>query len=69
MVEWGTGIAEGLADSRLEIDIRRPTPSVEEPSTDEDLDDHRTVVIRGIGGRWDAAELAGLAELRAVGRG
>ena len=23
VVEWGTGLAEGLADSRLEIDIRR----------------------------------------------
>ncbi|MFC5749102.1 tRNA (adenosine(37)-N6)-threonylcarbamoyltransferase complex ATPase subunit type 1 TsaE [Actinomadura rugatobispora] len=46
IVEWGEGLAEGLADARLEVIISRS----EGPS------EARTVKIIGIGGRW-----AGLA--------
>jgi tRNA threonylcarbamoyladenosine biosynthesis protein TsaE len=43
VVEWGEGLAEGLADDRLEISIS-PDPDSQ----------RRTVRIRGIGARWDA---------------
>jgi tRNA threonylcarbamoyladenosine biosynthesis protein TsaE len=43
VVEWGEGLAEGLADDRLEISI----------SPDADSQ-QRTVRIRGYGTRWDA---------------
>jgi tRNA threonylcarbamoyladenosine biosynthesis protein TsaE len=46
VVEWGEGIAEGLADSRLEVRIARGD------STD---DESRTVRLVGVGPRWDAA--------------
>ncbi|WP_074436934.1 tRNA (adenosine(37)-N6)-threonylcarbamoyltransferase complex ATPase subunit type 1 TsaE [Tessaracoccus massiliensis] len=51
IVEWGSGLAEWLADSRLEIDIVRGL------STDE-----RTVHLTGIGPRW-AGALEPLREL------
>jgi tRNA threonylcarbamoyladenosine biosynthesis protein TsaE len=47
VVEWGEGLAEGLADDRLEISIS-PDPDSQ----------RRTVRIRGYGARWDAV-LAG----------
>jgi tRNA threonylcarbamoyladenosine biosynthesis protein TsaE len=43
VVEWGEGLAEGLADERLEISIL-PDPDSQQ----------RTVRIRGFGARWDA---------------
>jgi tRNA threonylcarbamoyladenosine biosynthesis protein TsaE len=43
VVEWGSGLAENLADDRLEISI--------EPDTDGD---GRTVRLHGHGARWDA---------------
>src|SRR5262245_34743923 len=49
VVEWGEGLAEGLAPDRLEISITRGEPAGEEP----DLSDQpRTVRITGIGQRW-----------------
>ena len=73
VVEWGTGLAEGLADSRLEIDIRRSAVAgrvaAGHPDGDTDIDidaaidEHRTVLLRGVGRRWDTAELAALREL------
>ncbi|MBB1482266.1 tRNA (adenosine(37)-N6)-threonylcarbamoyltransferase complex ATPase subunit type 1 TsaE [Tessaracoccus sp. MC1865] len=44
IVEWGSGLAEWLADSRLEIDIERGLNS-----------DQRTVHLTGIGPRWAGA--------------
>jgi tRNA threonylcarbamoyladenosine biosynthesis protein TsaE len=44
VVEWGSGLAEGLAEDRLEIVI--------EPDQDGDV---RTVRLIGHGGRWHAA--------------
>ncbi|HEY5980665.1 MAG TPA: tRNA (adenosine(37)-N6)-threonylcarbamoyltransferase complex ATPase subunit type 1 TsaE [Microlunatus sp.] len=53
VVEWGAGLAEGLADHRLEIDIRRsayPSGGVEHP-------DSRLVIIRPVGRRWSDVDL------------
>jgi tRNA threonylcarbamoyladenosine biosynthesis protein TsaE len=50
VVEWGSGLVEGLAEDRLEISI--------EPDQDSDV---RTVTINGIGARWHAV-LAGAAD-------
>lgn len=43
VVEWGSGLAEPLAEDRLEISI--------EPDRDGDV---RTVRLHGHGARWDA---------------
>ena len=53
LVEWGSGIAEGLTDGYLEIDIRR--------SLDPD-DETRWIFLTPIGERWTAAR----AELEAL---
>jgi len=45
VVEWGEGIAEGLAESRLEVRISRG---------DGVDDESRTVQVTGVGPRWDA---------------
>jgi tRNA threonylcarbamoyladenosine biosynthesis protein TsaE len=47
VVEWGTGLVEGLADDRLEVTLTRPSD-----------DETRTVTVRGIGPRWTAAPAA-----------
>jgi tRNA threonylcarbamoyladenosine biosynthesis protein TsaE len=44
VVEWGEGLAEGLAEDRLEISIR--------PDPDSDV---RTVRLTGYGARWNGA--------------
>jgi tRNA threonylcarbamoyladenosine biosynthesis protein TsaE len=48
VVEWGEGIAEGLADERLEIEIHRAR------GDDSSLEDHdrREVTVRPVGLRW-----------------
>ncbi|MDR1768536.1 MAG: tRNA (adenosine(37)-N6)-threonylcarbamoyltransferase complex ATPase subunit type 1 TsaE [Propionibacteriaceae bacterium] len=53
VVEWGAGMAEGLSDQRLEIEIRRSAG-----------DDGRVVYLSGIGRRWDGLrrELESVAE-------
>lgn len=43
VVEWGGGLAEGLADERLDVDIRRPAAAGDET---------RAVSLRGVGTRW-----------------
>lgn len=53
LVEWGAGIAEGLASEHLDVDIRR--------SLDPD-DDTRLVFLTPIGARWEQAR----AELEAL---
>ena len=52
LVEWGAGLAEGLASSWLDVDIRR--------SGDPD-DETRIVYIVGTGPRWDGVDLSPLA--------
>jgi tRNA threonylcarbamoyladenosine biosynthesis protein TsaE len=50
VVEWGEGLAEGLSESRLEIDIVR----------NEGEDEHRHVEITPVGPRWHALSFRGL---------
>lgn len=52
LVEWGTGIAEGLSADRLEIDIRRSL----DPG-----DETRWIFVTGVGPRWRGV-LASLEE-------
>ncbi len=49
VVEWGEGVAEGLADDRLEIRIERHP------------NDTRTVHLRPVGARWSDIDLPGTA--------
>ena len=59
VVEWGRGVAEGLAADRLEIDIWRP------PVNGADLavpDSERVVTIRSVGQRWSPGRLAELGK-------
>jgi tRNA threonylcarbamoyladenosine biosynthesis protein TsaE len=65
VVEWGEGLAEGLAADRLEITIApavKPGPVPAEgalPDGDPPLDGDspRTVTISGIGTRWQGIQL------------
>jgi tRNA threonylcarbamoyladenosine biosynthesis protein TsaE len=53
VVEWGAGLAEELAEHRLEIDIRRsphPAGGAEHP-------DSRLVLLRPVGARWSGVDL------------
>jgi tRNA threonylcarbamoyladenosine biosynthesis protein TsaE len=50
VVEWGGGKVEGLAQNRLEIEIHRPTG--------EGGGESRTVLLRGVGSRWDLVDLS-----------
>jgi tRNA threonylcarbamoyladenosine biosynthesis protein TsaE len=58
VVEWGRGVAEGLAPDRLEIDIWRSPHR----NGDHGSDSERVVTLRSVGTRWPAASLAALAE-------
>ena len=53
VVEWGIGLAEGLAAARLELDITRPRAL-------GSADEGRTVTWRAFGGRWAGVALPGL---------
>jgi tRNA threonylcarbamoyladenosine biosynthesis protein TsaE len=59
VVEWGRGVAEGLAADRLEIDILRSAVNVADPA---DPDSERIVTIRPVGTRWPLTRLAALRE-------
>lgn len=52
VVEWGTGLAEGLAAERLEIHIEVPPPDDPRWATVTAEDEPRTVTIRARGGGW-----------------
>ncbi len=56
LVEWGAGLAEGLAPDRLEIEI------VARPDADTGPDT-RLVALRGTGERWRDVDLSTLAEV------
>jgi tRNA threonylcarbamoyladenosine biosynthesis protein TsaE len=58
VVEWGQGIAERLADDRLEIDI---WTSVADLSAVVD-DSERVVTIRTVGARWRGVDLGVLRD-------
>jgi tRNA threonylcarbamoyladenosine biosynthesis protein TsaE len=53
VVEWGQGIAEGLSEDRLEIDI---WTSEADTSASGD-DSERVVTIRAVGDRWRGVDL------------
>ena len=49
VVEWGSGLAEGLADDRLELSIWRAHGA---GAADAEMSEVRTVQIRPVGSRW-----------------
>ncbi|MFC4590487.1 tRNA (adenosine(37)-N6)-threonylcarbamoyltransferase complex ATPase subunit type 1 TsaE [Sphaerisporangium corydalis] len=51
VVEWGEGLVEGLAEDRLEVSIERGDEG-------GDTGEERLVRLRGVGPRWDGADLA-----------
>jgi len=53
VVEWGSGLAEGLAESRLEIRIARAVGA--DPAADVEHDPRR-VLLAPVGPRWLAAD-------------
>ena len=60
VVEWGEGLAEGLADDRLEIVISPDAARTIEKSDDYGdtiADAPRTVQISAVGERWNGIEL------------
>jgi len=62
VVEWGEGLAEGLADSRLEVRIVRALADdapLDEPDAPVDADPRR-VEITPVGPRWHDLEIEGL---------
>lgn len=72
VVEWGEGLAEGLAESRLEVRIVRGTGATSaepresaadlagDPAVDPDALDPRRVEITPVGPRWHALDLRAL---------
>lgn len=64
VVEWGTGMLDGVAESWLEVEIARPTGAAAgadldpdpdpdaDPDADLDADEPRTVTVTGYGPRW-----------------
>ncbi|MFI6424016.1 tRNA (adenosine(37)-N6)-threonylcarbamoyltransferase complex ATPase subunit type 1 TsaE [Promicromonospora sp. NPDC050880] len=60
VVEWGRGLAEALAEDRLEIDLERPRGAAS-PGTDEDPEAGvRTATLRAVGPRWAGVDLRSL---------
>jgi tRNA threonylcarbamoyladenosine biosynthesis protein TsaE len=55
VVEWGEGIAEGLADDRLEVAITRTTGAPVHGSEESEV---RTVRITPVGARWVGSGVA-----------
>ncbi len=53
VVEWGTGVAEALADDRLEVEITRAHA--------DEVGEQRTLRLRAVGPRWAGVDLAALA--------
>jgi tRNA threonylcarbamoyladenosine biosynthesis protein TsaE len=53
VVEWGQGIAEGLAEDRLEIDIWTSPADLSAAGDDSE----RLVTIRTVGDRWHGVDL------------
>lgn len=56
VVEWGAGLAESLADDRLEIHIERDSgaPAGSDGGAPDDGPEPRSVRIIGVGPRWAA---------------
>ena len=52
VVEWGSGVAEVLAENRLEVELRRASAD-----TVETVGETRTLRVRGVGPRWQGVDL------------
>jgi alanine racemase/tRNA threonylcarbamoyladenosine biosynthesis protein TsaE len=55
VVEWGSGMLEGVAESWLELEIARPTGGIEQEGQEDpdlDTDEPRQVTLIGYGPRW-----------------
>ncbi len=70
VVEWGEGVAEGLAEDRLHIEIvRSGAPPLEGEMRGADpknAPDPRIVILSAVGERWRGVDLALLDPTRAV---
>jgi tRNA threonylcarbamoyladenosine biosynthesis protein TsaE len=55
VVEWGSGVAEGLAENRLEIEILRPHGDT------ADRTETRSVRVTAVGPRWAGVDLSALS--------
>ncbi|MHA7985560.1 tRNA (adenosine(37)-N6)-threonylcarbamoyltransferase complex ATPase subunit type 1 TsaE [Rathayibacter sp. CAU 1779] len=65
VVEWGSGMLDGVADSWLDVTIERPTGAADESADDttdgatdddaEDAEEPRTVTVTPHGPRWVSA--------------
>jgi tRNA threonylcarbamoyladenosine biosynthesis protein TsaE len=53
VVEWGSGIAEGLSENRLEIDVWTSPADVSAVGDESE----RLVTVRGVGARWRGVDL------------
>ncbi|WP_269047352.1 tRNA (adenosine(37)-N6)-threonylcarbamoyltransferase complex ATPase subunit type 1 TsaE [Paenarthrobacter sp. Z7-10] len=61
VVEWGAGLVEHLAESRLEIELQRGTGVAGADAALED-DEPRVIRIHAVGPRWAVVDLSALAE-------
>ncbi len=57
VVEWGEGLAEGLAEDRLEITITPGPSGADAAEGEEGGDSPRTVRVSGVGERWRDIQL------------
>ncbi len=62
VVEWGAGRVEGLAESRLLVEVVRRTGSeatdvLADASDSSDTSEPRTVTVTGVGSRWSGVDL------------
>jgi tRNA threonylcarbamoyladenosine biosynthesis protein TsaE len=53
VVEWGSGIAEGLSEDRLEIDVWTSPADLSAVGDESE----RLVTVRGVGARWRGVDL------------
>lgn len=60
VVEWGSGVAEGLADDRLEVSLTRPHGDETAPEDSGTPDEPRQVRLVAVGARWVGSDLADL---------
>ena len=65
VVEWGAGVAEGLAEDRLEVTLRRPRGGDVDP--EDPSAGTRTVEVRAVGERWAGVPVPGGAGRPPVG--
>ncbi|MGA8208702.1 MAG: tRNA (adenosine(37)-N6)-threonylcarbamoyltransferase complex ATPase subunit type 1 TsaE [Nocardioidaceae bacterium] len=68
VVEWGTGVAETLAEDRLEVEIRRPRGHEADDGGGQDGDETRSVRLVPVGERWRGVDLASALGLRRARR-